>query len=162
MTIEAKNNGTHVMTCDSGGCHMGLIAPSKQELLEDAGMLGWYDHGQQDQCPDCAKGNHPAQSFIKNLIGGDEVTMTAVAPVQQGEAVANADGDVVGHAQGDAAAGEPVKIKLHFPAPELASDGDDADAQASDDDDDDEIDDLFGTDDDDAIAGVGNYTDDNE
>lgn len=115
MAYEERENGTHAMGCE--GCDHELIAPGKDELLEDLALAGWTAVGpDQFVCNHCAKAK--ANKSPLQQMFGDNVIVQAPGPVHKGDPFHDANGDVVGHYDADAQQGDEVGVTLDDPEPE--------------------------------------------
>ena len=125
MAYEERESGSHVMTCDTPGCHVEMVSPGREELNEDLALAGWVAAGKDQhgnvvfQCPECGRGQHPGAAVMKRMLGGDEATIEAPCNVRQGDEVHDDQGNLVGHYMHDADQGDAVKVKVKFPEPEV-------------------------------------------
>ena len=124
MSYEERDNGTHAIVCDTDGCHIELLAPTKDDVFGDANLAGWISPGKDDNdtemhiCGHCARGTHPGSAILKRMMGGDTLEVEAPCGVSKGDEVRDDDGNLIGHYQADAQQGEQVDVKVQFPEPE--------------------------------------------
>jgi len=124
VSIEQRPNKSVALLCDRSGCHMEILGQNETEAREDANLIGWHalESGAKHTCKDCASGRNPAAVAV---YGTDKATVDqSPATYAKGDAVHDPNGDLVGYAEHDAKAGDPLDIALVAPgqdAPEVST-----------------------------------------
>jgi len=116
MALRTKTDGSARLDCDCATCHLYLLGPTSEVVLEQASLEGWAFQDATSEgramCADCMRGECPGEAVARRRAAGQVPIALVDRPTKIGDPICDGSGRVAGVALNDAEPGGLVSVDV--------------------------------------------------